>query len=234
MEEHPLALEAKFSKLFRDTIVLLTNSYSTAIVIDEPLENESGNLSTLAGLATFASSALDNVSLQKDIAPLLEAAQQETISATLPRSNYFDQEHFISLTLFDVAINAATMTMSKTLLDMALHRLPMPNAIFSSNTSTTTASAFRIKNLNEMIRNYSQLTTIPITSFQDLLIDVTIPLDTAKATKLLQYYKRLEEQCRLYYENDHGTMTIEQQVRRTGELFENDPQARINLISVIK
>ncbi|CAF5134692.1 unnamed protein product, partial [Rotaria magnacalcarata] len=115
MEHHPLAVEAKFSKLFRDTINKLSNSYSSS---GSPIDNSTSK-SVLAGLANLASSALDNTSVQNDIGPLLEAAQSSDVSSTLPTSNYFDHEHFVSLTLFDLAINAPTITISKTLLDLA-------------------------------------------------------------------------------------------------------------------
>jgi len=231
MQDHPLAVEAKFSKLFRDTVIQLSTSYVPSISsIDSPLSS-----STLAGLANLASSALGNSSLQNDITPLLESAQTSNVSSTLPTSNYFDPEYFLSLTLFDLAINSPTMTISKTLLDMAQHRLPIPRPIFSSNNSINNKnSSTRIKTLNEMINNYIQLANSTNSSFQDLLLDVTIPLDGIKATKIIQYYKRLDEHCRQYYLNEQNSVPIEQQVKTTGELFENDPQAKIDLIAYIR
>ncbi|CAF4453697.1 unnamed protein product, partial [Adineta steineri] len=100
--------------------------------------------------------------VQQAMSSLLEAAQTSNVSSTLPTSTYFDHEHFLSLTLFDLAINARTMTISKTLLDMAQHRLPIPRPLFSSNTSShnnqnNRNSPSRIKNLSDMINNYSQL-----------------------------------------------------------------------------
>ncbi|CAF5005011.1 unnamed protein product, partial [Rotaria sp. Silwood1] len=234
MQDHPLAVEAKFSKLFRDTVIQLSTLYtSSSSAIDT-----SSSKSALAGLANLASSALGNSSLQNDIIPLLEAAQSSIVSATLPTSNYFDHEHFLSLTLFDLAINAPTMTISKTLLDMAQHRLPLPRPLFSSNTSSHNTtnnknSTSRIKTLNEMITNYTHLANSSNGSFYDLLLDVTIPLDGTKATKTIQYYKRLDEHCRQYYLNEQNSTSIEQQVKMTGEFFENDPQAKLDLIAYI-
>jgi hypothetical protein len=239
MQDHPLAVEAKFSKLFRDTVMQLSTSYSSSSTSTSSIENTSST-SALAGLANLASSALGNSSLQNDINALLEAAQSSTVSLTLPRSNYFDHEHFVSLTLFDLAINSPTMAVSKTLLDMAQHRLPIPRPLFSSNTTSTnnksssSSSSSRIKTLSEMINNYSQLANSSNGSFHDLLLDVTIPLDGTKATKTIQYYKRLEEHCRQYYLNEKNSVSIEQQVKMTGELFENDPQARLDLIAYIR
>ncbi|CAF3352016.1 unnamed protein product [Rotaria sp. Silwood1] len=235
MQDHPLAVEAKFSKLFRDTVIQLSTLYtSSSSAIDT-----SSSKSALAGLANLASSALGNSSLQNDIIPLLEAAQSSIVSATLPTSNYFDHEHFLSLTLFDLAINAPTMTISKTLLDMAQHRLPLPRPLFSSNTSSHNTtnnknSTSRIKTLNEMITNYTHLANSSNGSFYDLLLDVTIPLDGTKATKTIQYYKRLDEHCRQYYLNEQNSTSIEQQVKMTGEFFENDPQAKLDLIAYIR
>jgi hypothetical protein len=235
MQDHPLAVEAKFSKLFRDTVIQLSTSYSSST---SSMENSTPT-SPLAGLANLASSALGNSSLQNDITPLLESAQSSTVSSTLPTSNYFDPEYFLSLTLFDLAINAPTINMSKTLLDMSQHRLPLPRPIFSSNPSlhnsmNTKNSSSRIKTLNEMINNYLQLTNASNSSFQDLLLDVTIPLDGIRATKIIQFYKRLDEHCRQYYINEQNSLPIEQQVKLTGELFENDSQAKIDLIAYIR
>ena len=129
MQGHPLAVEAKFSKLFRDTVIQLSTSYSSP---SSSIDNPSSS-STLAGLANLASSALGNSSLQNDITPLLESAQSSAVSSTLPTSNYFDPEYFLSLTLFDLAINAPTMTISKTLFDMAQHRLPLPRPFNNKN-----------------------------------------------------------------------------------------------------
>ena len=225
MQDHPLAVEAKFSKLFRDTVIQLSNYASST---SSSILNSSSS-STLAGLANLASSALGNSSLQNDITPLLESAQSSIVSSTLPTSNYFDQEYFVSLTLFDLAINAPTMSISKTLLDMAQHRLPLPRTVFSSNPSTP-----RIKPLNDMINNYIQLSNSSNSSFQDLLLDVTIPLDGNKATKIIQYYKRLDEHCQQYYLNQEKSIIIEQQVKITGELFEKDPLSKIDLITYIR
>jgi hypothetical protein len=235
MQDHPLAVEAKFSKLFRDTVIQLSTSYSSSASSIE----SSSPTSPLAGLANLASSALGNSSLQNDITPLLESAQSTTVSSTLPTSNYFDPEYFLSLTLFDLAINAPTMTMSKTLLDMSQHRLPLPRPLFSANTSSHNStnnknSSSRIKTLNEMINNYTQLSNASNSSFQDLLLDVTIPLDGIRATKILQFYKRLDEHCRQYYINEQNSLPIEQQVKLTGELFENDSQAKLDLIAYIR
>ena len=229
MQDHPLAVEAKFSKLFRDTLIQLSTSYSSSTSpIESPLTN-----SPLAGLANLASSALGNSSIQNDINPLLDAAQSSNVSSTLPTSNYFDHEHFLSLTLFDLAINAPNMTISKTLLDMSQHRLPIPRSAFSSNQNNKN-SPIRIKTLNEMINNYSQLANSSNGSFYDLLLDVTIPLDGIKATKIIQYYKRLDEHCRQYYINEQNSLAIEEQVKITGEFFENDPQTRMDLIAFIR
>lgn len=231
MEDHPLAVEAKFSQLFRDTVIQLSTSY----VPSTPSIDNPSSSSTLAGLANLASSALGNSSLQNDIKSLLDSAQTSNVSTTLPTSNYFDHEYFLSLTLFDLAINSPTMTISKTLLDMSQHRLPNLRPIFSSNNSINNKnSPTRIKTLNEMINNYIQLSNSTNSSFQDLLLDVTIPLDGIKATKIIQYYKRLDEHCRQYYLNEENSITIEQQVKITGELFENDPQAKIDLIAYIR
>lgn len=235
MQDHPLAVEAKFSKLFRDTAITLSTSYPSSTT---SVENPSPS-STLANLANFASSALGNSSLQTDINPLLEAAQTSNVSSTLPTSSYFDHEHFVSLTLFDLAINAPTMTISKTLLELAQHRLPIPRPSFSSNTTShsnqnTKNPSTRIKTLSEMINNYSHLANSSNGSFHDLLLDVTIPLDGVKATKVIQYYKRLDEHCRQYYINEQNSVSIEEQVKITGELFENDPQAKVDLIAYIR
>ncbi|CAF2871937.1 unnamed protein product [Rotaria sp. Silwood2] len=235
MQDHPLAVEAKFSKLFRDTVIQLSTSYPSS---SSSIDNSSSK-SALAGLANLATSALSSSSLQNDIIPLLENAQSSNVSSTLPTSNYFDHEYFVSLTLFDLAINAPTMTISKTLLDMAQHRLPLPRPLFSSNTSShnTTnnkTSTTRIKTLNEMINNYTHLANSSNGSFDDLLLDVTIPLDGTKATKTIQYYKRLDEHCRQYYLNEQNSLSIEQQVKMTGEFFENDPQAKLDLIAYIR
>ncbi|CAM4879019.1 unnamed protein product [Rotaria socialis] len=231
MEHHPLAVEAKFSKLFRDTINKLSNSYSSS---GSTIDN-SCSKSVLAGLATLASSALDNTSVQNDIGPLLEAAQSSDVSSTLPTSNYFDHEHFVSLTLFDLAINAPTITISKTLLDLAQLRLPIPRSVFSSNNTTNNKnSTTRIKTLNEMINNYINLANSSNSSFYDLLLDVTIPLDGPKATKTIQYYKRLDEHCRQYYSNEQNRISIEKQVQMTGEFFENDPHTKLDLITYIR
>lgn len=237
MQDHTLAIEAKFSKLFRDTVTQLSDSYSTS-TSTSLLDNPSPN-SPLAGLANLASSALGNSSLQNDIAPLLESAQSPTVSSTLPSSNYFDQEHFLSLTLFDLAINAPTMTISKTLLDMAQHRLPLPRPVFSSNISphnstNNKTSSTRIKPINELVNNYIHLANSTNSSFQDVLLDVTIPLDGIKATKTVQYYKRIDEHCRQYYINEQNALPMEQQVKITGEFFENDPQAKLDLIPYIR
>jgi len=227
MQDHPLAVEAKFSKLFHDTVDQLSTSYSSSI----SLESNPTPSSPLAGLANLASSALGNSSLQNDITPLLELAQTQTVSSTLPSSAYFDHEYFLSLTLFDLAINAPTMTISKTLFDMSQHRLPMLRAIYSS----TNTSSPRIKSLNEMISNYLQLThASPNQSFEDIALDVTLPLDGIKATKTLQYYKRIDEHCRQYYINEQSSLPIEQQVKSTSELFENDSQAKIDLITYVR
>ena len=231
MQDHPLAVEAKFSKLFRDTVNQLYLSHSSSAT---SVEN-STSMSALAGIANLASSALGNSSVQNDINPLLESAQTSAVSSTLPTSNYFDHEYFVSLTLFDLAINAPSMTISKTLFDMAQHRLPIPRPLYSSNNSTTNkTSTTRIKNLSDMINNYSQLANSSNGSFQDLVLDVTIPLDGLKATKIIQYYKRLDEHCRQFYLNEQNSLPIEQQVKLTGELFEHDPQARIDLIGYIR
>ena len=85
-----------------------------------------------------------------------------------------------------------------------------------------------------MINNYSQLANLSNNSFQDLLLDVTIPLDGVKATKLIQYYRRLDEHCRQYYLNEQNSVAIEQQVKLTGELFENDSLAKVDLIAYIR
>jgi hypothetical protein len=231
MQDHSLALEAKFSKLFRDTVIQLSRSYPSGTT---PVENSS-SISALAGLANLASSALGNSSVQNDINPLLEAAQTSNVTSTLPTSNYFDHEHFLSLTLFDLAINAPTMTISKTLFDMAQHRLPIPRSLFSSNNSTNNKNSnTRIKTLNDMINNYTQLANSSTGSFQDMLLDVTIPLDGLKAMKIIQYYKRLDEHCRQFYLNEQNSLSIEQQVKLTEELFENDPQAKLDLIAYIR
>jgi hypothetical protein len=127
------------------------------------------------------------------------------------------------------------MTISKTLLDMAQHRLPIPRPVFSSNNSINNKnSPTKIKTLNEMIINYTQLSNSSNSSFKDLLFDVTIPLDGLKAIKIIQYYNRLDEHCRQYYINVQKSLAIEQQVKLTGELFENDPQAKIDLIAYIR
>ncbi|CAF3740585.1 unnamed protein product [Rotaria sordida] len=242
MQDHPLAVEAKFSKLFRDTANQLSTSYSSSSSLSSsssPSIDNSSSKSALAGLANLATSALGNSSLQNDISSLLEAAQSSIVSSTLPTSNYFDPEYFVSLTLFDLAINAPTMTISKTLLDMAQHRLPLPRPLFSSNTSSHNItnnknSTTRIKTLNEMINNYTNLANSSNGSFYDLLLDVTIPLDGIKATKTIQYYKRLDEHCRKYYINEQNSVSIEQQVKMTGEFFENDPQSKLDLITYIR
>ncbi|UJR25727.1 hypothetical protein I4U23_007079 [Adineta vaga] len=235
MQDHPLAVEAKFSKLFHDTVIQLSTNHSSST---SSIDNSSIN-SSLAGLAILASTALGHSSVQNDINPLLEAAQSPHVSSTLPTSNYFDHEHFLSLTLFDLAMNAPTMTISKTLLDMAQHHLPIPRPLFSSNSSThnnqtNKNSSTRIKSLNEMINTYSQLANSSNGSFHDLLLDVTIPLDGVKATKTIQYYKRLDEHCRQYYINEQNALSIEEQVKITGEFFENDPQAKVDLIAFIR
>ena len=234
MQDHPLAVEAKFSKLFRDTVIQLSTSYSSTSSVEN-----STPASPLAGLANLASSALGNSSLQNDITPLLESAQTPAVSSTLPSSNYFDSEYFLSLTLFDLAINAPTMTMSKTLLDMSQHRLPLSHPIFPSNSSSHTSmnnknSSSRVKNINDMLANYTQLANASNSSFQDLLLDVTVPLDGTRATKTVQYYKRLDEHCRQYYVNEQSSLPIEQQVKLTAELFENDPQAKIDLVAFVR
>ncbi|CAF0855042.1 unnamed protein product [Adineta ricciae] len=235
MQDHPLAVEAKYSKLFHDTVIQLAKNSPSS---NPPVESSTANLS-LAGLAAFASNALGHSSVQNDIQPLLEAAQSTAVSSTLPTSNYFDHEHFLSLTLFDLAINAPTMSISKTLLDMAQHHLPIPRQLFSSNSSaynnqTNKNSSPRIKNLNDMINNYTQLANSSNRSFHDLLLDVTIPLDGNKATKTIQYYKRLDEHCRQYYINEENALPIEEQVKITGEFFENDPQAKVDLIAFVR
>ena len=91
-----------------------------------------------------------------------------------------------------------------------------------------------MKTLNEMINNYSQLANASNGSFYDLLLDVTIPLEASKATKVTQYYKRLDEHCRQYYLREQNSISIEQQVKSTGELFESDPLARLDLIAYIR
>ncbi|CAF3487332.1 unnamed protein product [Adineta steineri] len=235
MQDHPLAVEAKFSKLFHDTVIQLS---ATDPSVTTPIENFTSN-SPLAGLNNLVSSALNNSFVQQAMSPLLEAVQTSNVSSTLPTSTYFDHEHFLSLTLFDLAINARTMTISKTLLDMAQHRLPIPRPLFSSNTSShnnqnNRNSPSRIKNLSDMINNYSQLANSSNGSFYDLLLDVTIPLDAIKATKTIQYYKRLDEHCRQYYINEQNSLPIEEQVKNTGEFFENDPQAKVDLIAYIR
>lgn len=232
MQDHPLAVEAKFSKLFSDTANQLLTSYS---VSNAPIE-KAPSKSPLAGLANLASSALDNTSLQNDITSLLESAQSSTVSSTLPTSNYFDHDHFVALTLFDLAINAPTMTISKTLLDLAQHHLPIPRTVFSSTTNANNKnSPIRIKSLNEMINNYISLSNSSAnSSFYDLLLDVTIPLDGAKATRTIQYYKRLDEHCRQYYSNEQQSMPVEKQVKITGEFFETDPQARLDLVTYVR
>jgi hypothetical protein len=122
---------------------------------------------------------------------------------------------------------------------MSQHRLPLSTPIFSSNSSSHNSinnknSSSRVKNINEMINNYTQLANASNSSFQDLLLDVTIPLDGVRATKVTQYYKRLDEHCRQYYVNQQNSLPIEQQVKLTAELFENDSQAKIDLIAYIR
>ena len=241
MKEHPLAVEAGFSKLFRDALDELSQTDPT---INVPIET-SAPTSALAGIANLTSTALGNASLQNKINPLLEAAHSPTVSSTLPISNYFDHEHFTSLTLFDLAINAPSMSISKTLLDMAQHRLPLSKSAFASSpsstlhghsksSSTASPSPPRTKTLHEMINSYATLANTPAGSFHDLLLDATIPLDGGKATKIIQYYKKLEEHCRQFYSNEKGTLPLEQQLKISGELFENDPLAKFDLISYIK
>jgi hypothetical protein len=125
------------------------------------------------------------------------------------------------------------MTISKTLLDMAQHRLPLPRYSLTTLTNNKNSST-RIKTLNEMINNYNQLANSSHNSFQELLLDVTIPLDGIKATKIIQYYKRLDEHCKQYYINEQNSLPIEKQVKLTGELFENDPLAKSDLIPYIR
>ena len=235
MQDHPLAVEAKFSKLFRDTVDQLHNSYSSPLLSTEA----SNPTSALAGLANLASSALGNSSLQNDITPLLESAQSSTVSSTLPTSSHFDPDYFLSLTLFDLAINAPTLSISKTLLDMSQHRLPLSRHLSSPNSSlhnpsNSKTSLIRVKTLHEMISNYLQLAILPSNSLQDVLLDVTIPLDGARATKIMQYYRKLEEHCRQYYINEQKSLPIEKQVKLTGELFENDPQVKLDLIAYVR
>lgn len=235
MQDHPLAVEAKFSKLFRDTVDQLRNSYSSPLLSTEA----SNPTSALAGLANLASSALGNSVLQNDIKPLLESAQSSTVSSTLPTSSHFDPDYFIPLTLFDLAINAPTLSISKTLLDMSQHRLPLSRHLSSPNSSShnpsnSKSSLIRVKTLHEMINNYLQLANLPCNSLQDVLLDVTIPLDGTRATKVMQYYRKLEEHCRQYYINEQKSLPIEKQVKLTGELFENDPQAKLDLIAYVR
>lgn len=237
MQDHPLAVEAKFSKLFRDTVYQLSNSYSPP---PPSISTDSFNgTSSLAGLASLASSALGNSSLQDDITPLLESAQLSAVSSTLPTSSYFEPDHFLSLTLFDLAINAPTMSISKTLLNMSQHRLPLSRHVSSPtsslhNASNNKTSFPRIKTLHEMINNYHQLASLPNHSLQDVLLDVTIPLDGNRAMKIMQYYRRLEEHCRQYYANEHKSIPVEKQVKVTGELFENDPQAKLDIVAFVR
>jgi hypothetical protein len=239
MQDHPLAVEAKFSKIFRDTISQLSNTYPSLTTSAESSPSPLSSTSALAGLANLASSALGNSFVQTHLNILLDAAQ----SSTLPVSTYFDHEHFLSLTLFDLAMNAPTTAISKTLLDMAQHRLPLSRSLFTSNTSTSmpntgksssTSSSSRMKSLGEMINNYTQLTNVSNGSLQELLLDVTIPLEASKASKTIQYYKRLDEHCRQYYHNEQNSCSIEQQAKLTGDLFENDPHAKLDLIAYIR
>ena len=234
MQNHPLAVEATFSKLFRDTAMHISASYSSSA---SPGDTPSPT-STLAGLAHLASSALEKSSLQSDLNPLLEAAKSSIVSSTLPTSTYFDHEHFVSLTLFDLAMNAPTTTISKALLDMAQHCLPLPRPLFSSNShgrlAPSSQSSPRMKTLSEMIHNYSQLANASNGCLNDLLLDVVIPLDGVKAVKAIQYYKRLDEHCRQYYLNEQNSLSVEAQVKLTGELFDADPQAKLDLISYIR
>ena len=236
MQDHPLAVEAKFSKLFRDTVHQLSNSYS----LSPKLSTESSNpISGLAGLVNLASSALGNSSLQDDIKPLLDSAQSPTVASTLPTSSYYESDYFLSLTLFDLAINAPTMSISKTLLDMSQHRLPLSRHVVSPTSSLHNAannktSVTRIKTLHEMINNYLPLANVSNYSLQDVLLDVTIPLDGVRAPKVMQYYRRLEEHCRQFYVNEQKSLSIERQMKLTGELFENDPQAKLDLIAYVR
>ena len=242
MQDHPLAVEAKFSKIFYDTSMKLSNSYPSI----RPCSDSSASNSLLGNIATMATAAINNSSLQGDIAPLVEAAQSPSLASTLPTSNYFDNEHFVSLTLIDLAINVSTISISKTLLEMAQSRLPLLRSVFSStnssNSATNTKSASsingytpKIKTLNETINNYMQLSNVPmVTSLEDLLLDVTIPLEGAKATKMIQYYKRIEEHCCQHYISVQNMVSIDEQVKMTADFFETDPQAKINLISFIR
>jgi hypothetical protein len=86
MQDHPLAVEAKFSKLFRDTSIQLSKSDSSST----SSMNSPSKSSALADLAKLAKSAMGNSSLQNDIASLLESAQTPAVASTLPTSNYFD------------------------------------------------------------------------------------------------------------------------------------------------
>ena len=242
MQDHPLAVEAEFSKLFHDTIDALAQFDSTI----NPHIEVSSSKSVLAGIANLTSAALGNASLQNKINPLVEAAQSPAVSSTLPISNYFDHEHFASLTLFDLAINAPTMNISKTLLDMAQHRLPLSKSAFVSNSSvnihghskssstTSSSPTTRIKTLHEMINSCANLASSSATSFRDLLLDATIPLDGNKATKIIQFYKKLEEHCRQFYSNEKPSNSLEQQMKISGEFFENEPLAKFDLITYIK
>lgn len=242
MQDHPLAVEANFSKTFRDTSILLSTNYASK----NNGYDQNSTASQLANLATMASSALGNASLQKEISPLIEAAQSASVSSTLPSSNYFDQTHFVSLTLFDLAVSAPTMSVTKMLLEMAQNRLPKPVLLFPSVTSSitsintktlpsSTVHGQRIKTLNEMILNYIQLTGVPfMNSLQDLLLDVTIPLDGPRANKIVQYYKRIEDHCRQYYINENNGVSMDEQVKLTSDLFETDPNSKLNLLTYIK
>ena len=67
-------------------------------------------------------------------------------------------------------------------------------------------------------------------SMSELSFDVMIPMDERKATHTFHYDQRLKEHRQWSYLNEQNSFPIEQQVKITGELFENDRQTKIDFI----
>ncbi|CAF1082231.1 unnamed protein product, partial [Didymodactylos carnosus] len=249
MESHPLAIEARFSQLFRNTITKLNSYLSPQTSLMSVPSSSIPSTSPLNALAGMASSALDNTSVQTDVEQLLESCK--TISVTLPCSVHVDQEHYVTLTLFDLSLNMNSLQTTKTLMDMAQHHLPL----FTSKSNIQQQQDKTMKSIKDIITSYSQLcnayllrqnrpspssTAYPkMTTFSEMLCDATIPLDSSRAMKTIQYLIRLDQHCKINYYQQYlaaeetTKYAFVNLIKSTADLFDND-QSKINIVNLVK
>ncbi|CAF0745436.1 unnamed protein product [Didymodactylos carnosus] len=246
MESHPLAIEARFSQLFRNTIAKLNSASSSQVFVVSNTSPTIVATSSLNTLAELASSALGNTSIQTDVEQLVESCT--TTLSTIPCSAYVEQEHYVALTLFDLSLSMNSLHVTKTLIDMALNYLPLFNTTQQQQQQQHQNKTN--KSIKDMITNYSQLcdaylfqqshqspsTLYPkMTTVSEMLCDATIPLNSTKALKTIQYLTRLDQYCKVNYYQQfiEGQSSLVNLTKSAADFFDND-QLKINILSLIK